>query len=445
MTRRRVLMVSPHFPPDTSAGAHRVRLLAPYLADYGWEPTVVTVDPAAYEGRLDPDLARLVPGHVRVIRAEAWSAGWTRAFGIGDLGLRSFTGLRRAIDELLAHEQFDALFITTYPTYPALLGGALKREHGLPFILDYQDPWVGAWGLDVGPGGSPDLKSRISRAIAQRLEPLAVRAADALTAVSARTYEDVLRRIPDARPRICAAIPLGVDANDLAALQQLPRANRLFSREDGRLHVSYVGTLLPKGRSIARAVCLAVAYLRDSRPDVYERLQLHFIGTSNQRDPREPARVLPMAAEAGVADHVDEIAPRVDYLDALNAQVQAHAVLLMGSSEPHYTPSKVFPALLTGRPIVGIYHHASPVIEVLRREPNARVIAVDDATPLDTYVPAIADALAWAVQAPGGEPRLRHDGSLEAWSASTLAGELAKVFDVATAPAGAVYPAEGPV
>ena len=53
----RVLMVSPHFPPDTSAGAHRVRLLAPYLAAYGWEPTVMTVDPAAYDGRLDPDLA----------------------------------------------------------------------------------------------------------------------------------------------------------------------------------------------------------------------------------------------------------------------------------------------------------------------------------------------------------------------------------------------------
>ena len=41
---RRVLMVSPHFPPDSSAATHRVRLLAPHLAGYGWEPTVVTVD-----------------------------------------------------------------------------------------------------------------------------------------------------------------------------------------------------------------------------------------------------------------------------------------------------------------------------------------------------------------------------------------------------------------
>ena len=31
-------MVTPHFPPDTMAATHRVRLLAPYLEQFGWEP-----------------------------------------------------------------------------------------------------------------------------------------------------------------------------------------------------------------------------------------------------------------------------------------------------------------------------------------------------------------------------------------------------------------------
>jgi len=43
---RRVLMVSPHFPPDSSAASHRVRLLAPHLERVGWEPTIVTIDPS---------------------------------------------------------------------------------------------------------------------------------------------------------------------------------------------------------------------------------------------------------------------------------------------------------------------------------------------------------------------------------------------------------------
>ena len=42
---RRLLMISPHFPPDSSAGTHRVRLLAPYLEAFGWRPTVLTVAP----------------------------------------------------------------------------------------------------------------------------------------------------------------------------------------------------------------------------------------------------------------------------------------------------------------------------------------------------------------------------------------------------------------
>src|SRR5262245_58633605 len=168
-------MVSPHFPPDTTAATHRVRLLAPHLPRYGWAPTVVTVDPRDYEGRLDPDLVALVPGWLPVVRARAWAPARTRRFGIGDLGLRALAGLHAACRDLLRSQRFDALFVTISPTYPALLGLVLKRRFGVPFVLDYQDPWVGAWGSTVGgaPDGRPDLKSRLSRLLGLTLEPLA--------------------------------------------------------------------------------------------------------------------------------------------------------------------------------------------------------------------------------------------------------------------------------
>src|SRR5436305_5228390 len=149
---RRVLFVSPHFPPDSSAGTHRVRLLAPHMAGHGWDPTVLTVDPRDYEGRLDDSLAASVPESLRVIRVRAWRSTITRPFGIGDLGIRAYQGLKRAAMSLLARERFDAVFITIYPTYPALLGPSLKRDFGVAFVLDYQDPWVGEWGRSVGPG-----------------------------------------------------------------------------------------------------------------------------------------------------------------------------------------------------------------------------------------------------------------------------------------------------
>ena len=147
---RRVLMVSPHFPPDTSAGTHRVRLFAPYLPEFGGSPRSSRLIPPLYEGRLDPDLRRARPGqrscrpHPGVeCRGDApdWPSG-TSVCG-------AFAGLRRTCETRWPRERFDVVFITITPTYPAMLGPMLKRRHGASFVLDYQDPWVSRWGLDV--------------------------------------------------------------------------------------------------------------------------------------------------------------------------------------------------------------------------------------------------------------------------------------------------------
>jgi hypothetical protein len=407
-------------------------LLAPHLREFGWEPTVICVDPCAYEGRLDPDLAGLVPDSVRVLRVPAWRPGLTRPFGFGDLGLRALTAIRRACDSLLARERHDALFITIYPTYPALLGPGLKRRFRVPFVLDYQDPWVSAWGHDVGPGpnGGPDWKSRVTRALSQRLEPRVVRAADALTAVSARTYEDVLDRVPDAQPRACAAIPLGFDVRDLEALARAPRPNPCFDERDGLVHVCYVGTVLPKGLDVLDAVLRGLATLRTLSPSHYGRLRLHFIGTSNQRTATAELRVLPLARALGVDAVVTERAPRLDYLDALNVQTRAQAVLLMGSTEPHYTPSKVFPALLARRPIVAVYHSASSVVDVLTKPGvDAQVITFDAQRPPETRIAEIARALDALASGRSTEDAATSRDALAPWAARTLAGQLAGVFD----------------
>jgi hypothetical protein len=433
---RRLLMVSPHFPPDTTAGTHRVRLLAPHLAARGWEPTVVTVDPRDYEGRLDPELAELVPRSLRVVRARAWSAGWTRRFGIGDLGLRAFAGLLGTCTGLLRREPFDALFVTIYPTYPALLGPILKSRFGVPFVLDYQDPWVGAWGLAVGggAGGSPDLKSRGSRVLGLALEPRALRAADAITAVSQGTYEQVRSRHPWVGNRPFAEIPLGVEPADFDALKGRLRPNPHFDPKDGQVHVCYVGTLLPLGFETLRAVLGAAALLRDREPALYGRLRLHFIGTSNQTAPDGQCRVRPVAEELGVAGVVSEIPPRLDYLDALTVQVQATAILLLGSSERHYTASKVYPALLAERPILAVYHEASTVVDVLQRAarpPTARLVTYGDVDRAASRVEDIYEALAALVRNPVFDPAAMNLDALQEYSAKSLAGRLASVLDQA--------------
>jgi len=376
-------MISPHFPPDTSAATHRVRMLAPHLPEYGWEPTIVSVDPRDYESRLEQGLLELVPKNLRIIRCRAWPAQWTRRVGIGDLGLRAWQGLYAACSQLLQKERFDVVFITIYPSYPALLGPLFKYRFAVPFVLDYQDPWVSAWGESVGggPNGSPDWKSRVTRWMAQRLEPRTVKAVDAITAVSQATYEAVRLRNPDLKDTLCEEIPLGGESADFDYIRKHPRTNPHFDSDDGNFHLCCVGTLLPLGFETLRAVLRAVVMLRQQQPDFYARLRLHFFGTSNQTNSGVPQRVVPVAREFGIEDRVTEIAPRIDYLEALTVLTQATAILMMGSTEPHYTASKLYPGLLAQRPILAVFHESSSVVDILRRAarpPAVRIVTYND-------------------------------------------------------------------
>ena len=429
---RRVLMVSPHFPPDSSAASHRVRLLAPHLPESGWEPTVVTLDRSAYEGRLDPDLEALVPSSLRVVRASAWSARVTRHVGLGDLGLRALTGLRRTCRELLGRERFDAVFITVYPVYPALLGARLKKTFGIPFVLDYQDPWVGAWGQSVGggPDGAPDWKSRASRRLGTWLEPKAVAAADAIVAVSQGTLDGIVERIPAAGRLPQSVIPLGFEPDDFSRLRERPERAALFDRTDGLVHVCYVGTLLPTGGGTVRLLLRALDRARRDDPAA-SRLRLHFVGTSNQSD-STVLRVMPIARDCGVSDVVSEVPGRLDYLDALSVLTHASAILLLGSSERHYTASKLYPALLAQRPILALFHEASSVVSILRAagsEPSVRVVTYGDGEPDEARVADAAchlRALALAPVYDTGDVSLQRVAHV---SARQLARQLAALFD----------------
>jgi hypothetical protein len=354
--------------------------------------------------------------------------------GIGDLGLRAMSGLFKEASRLLSGERHHALFITIFPAYPALLGPLLKARFRIPFVLDIQDPWVSAWGKDVGGGrnGSVDIKSRLTRLAALKLEPLATRPADAITAVSTGTYEMIRNRMPELRRTHCKAIPIGGDPADFSYLRARPRANNYFDRSDGAFHMCYVGTLLPHGFETLRAVLKALTLLRKSAPEAYSRLRLHFFGTSNQTVGDAQPRVLSLAQALDVEDRVTEYPLRIDYLDALTVQMQASAILLMGSTEPHYTASKLYPAFLSGRPILAVYHRQSSVAEIMSRvtsPPDAHLITYSDSDPAEDHSSDIARALASILSRGSVESIEWQSAELEKFSARSLAGELAGVLD----------------
>ena len=141
--------------------------------------------------------------------------------------------------------------------------------------------------------------------------------------------------------------------------------------------------------------------------------------------------MLPIAAEYGLGGVVTEHAPRLDYFDALGVLRDSSAVLLLGSHERHYTPSKVFPALVAERPILAVMHAASNASDLLRRigrPPTVRLVTYDD-----TGVAARVKDIGVELAALAAEPRYAasaiNPDVLEPTSACALAGRLADVLN----------------
>lgn len=137
---KRVIIVAPQFPPNNLAAVHRSRYFAMHLKEFGWTPTVLSIDPACYEGTLDRELEALLPGDLEVIRTKALPVRPLRL--IGDLGLRSLWWHYRAICTLARRETIDMIYIPVPPNYSAVLGPLIHRKFGIPYAIDYIDPWI---------------------------------------------------------------------------------------------------------------------------------------------------------------------------------------------------------------------------------------------------------------------------------------------------------------
>ena len=69
---KKILIISPHFPPSNLAAVHRSRLFAMHLPAFGWQPIILTVHEKFYEEELDWDLNKLLPENLRIEKVNAF-------------------------------------------------------------------------------------------------------------------------------------------------------------------------------------------------------------------------------------------------------------------------------------------------------------------------------------------------------------------------------------
>lgn len=428
---KKVLIVSPHFPPVNAPDMQRVRLALPHLRALGWEPVVLAVGPDYVEGAvIDPLLEATYPADVRVIRVAGVKPGKTRWAGIGNLWWRCGRALAAAGEALLAVEKFDLVFFST-TQFPAFaLGPKWRKWFGVPFVVDYQDPWVTDYYSRTKtrpPGGW--LKFTLAQWGAKRDEPRVLRAAAGAVAVSDSYPEMLARLYPWYDARRMRVLPFGASAVDLEVATRHRPATPLVDFDDGYFHQVYTGRSGPDMAESLAMFFRGFARFRATHPETAKLMRFHFIGTGYAPPPLGEEAVMPVARAEGVAEHVTEHCYRVPYFDTLHYLTRAHALIAVGSNDATYSASKIYGYVLSRKPLLLIFHERSLVLKFAREVKAGLALSFAGAQDIDR----VAGDVERQWFADGGNTRVAawSEEAFRAYSAEAMTAGLVEVFESA--------------
>ncbi|WP_193210598.1 glycosyltransferase [Luteolibacter marinus] len=151
---KKILFIAYHFPPAGGGGVQRSLKFVKYLPEFGYLPTVLTIE-APDDRRWTPkDQAMLdeVPESVRIHRVSIPDevhvpSKIERAFR-ELFGLRSRFGKiwkDRVVEEgtkMAGAERFDFIFVSMSPFDGADAAAEISRRTGIPWVADLRDPWA---------------------------------------------------------------------------------------------------------------------------------------------------------------------------------------------------------------------------------------------------------------------------------------------------------------
>ncbi len=373
---KKILIISPHFPPSNLAAVHRSRLFAQHLPEFGWEPIVLTVHEKFYEETLDHNLEKLLPSDIRIVKVNAFKTSKPRL--IGDIGLRGFFQLYKKAKKIIIKEKIDFLYIPIPSFYVALLGRWLNQTTGIKYGIDYIDPWVHHFP------GSDKIFSRhwFSTKIAKFLEPIAVKKASLITGVAEGYYKGVIERnLPLLNQCIFGSMPYGGEKMDHEKIKEINIEPYLFCKDAGKIKLLYAGAMLPKAYSILEIIFKQISL----NTPLFKNIEFHFVGTGKTTDDAQGFNIKPLAQKYNLwQSHVFEYPKRIPYLDVLVHLNVADGIFILGSTEPHYTPSKVYQGILSGKSLFAVLHKDSTAVSVIEKSNAGVVVSFNGENDLET-------------------------------------------------------------
>jgi len=276
------------------------------------------------------------------------------------------------LNEMAGRKAVDLLHITMPSNYQALLGRFLWERHRIPYILDYTDPWV----PESDQGAQFPSKAWASYKLADILEPVAAAHASGLAGITEKYFAGVLRRNPQLHDVPRAAFQMGCSKFDHEKARQLRIPVRRLEKSSPLQQIVYAGALLPKAIEPMRCFLRALATINSSGLKDHP-IRFICLGTGSSRDDPSSHQILPIARSVGAEEWVREYPERHPYLEVLATLAAADGGVILGSTEPHYSPSKLFEALLAGRPVLAVLHRQSEAAAILKNSGGGIALTFD--------------------------------------------------------------------
>jgi len=383
---KRVLIMSPYFPPSNAADMQRVRMSLAYFRDFNWHAEVVAVDERYSDMQKDKLLLQSIPTDIKIHHIKALDKAWTSKLGLGSLALRSMWYYKKAVDKLLKSTKFDLIYFSTTQFPVCILGARWKKKFGVPYVIDMQDPWHSEYYQNKPKDQRPP-KYWFSYRLNKYMEPRAMKHVDGLISVSNAYIYNLKLRYPHLVNIPTALITFGYLERDFAIASA---NNHKFEQLLDPLYknIVYIGR---GGADMHQAIKPLFAVLKE-QSQLFENLRFYFIGTSYAPAGTGKATIQPLARQYGVEDQVIEITDRLSYYHTLATLQKADALFIPGSDDPAYTASKIYPYILSDKPLLAIFNPDSPAIATLQEFGIERVYGYDNVpgTDLIDFLSAIA-------------------------------------------------------
>ena len=418
---KRVLMIAFHYPPcSSSSGLQRTLSFSRQLPALGWWPVVLTAHPRAYEQLRDDQLGD-IPSQVVVKRAFALDAARHlaldgRYFNWMALPDRWVSWLVGAVPAglRLIRKHTPQVIWSTYPIATAhLIGLALHRLTGIPWVADFRDPMV---EVDPVTGQQWPTDPQIRRARLQVEELTMKHCAGAVFVApgALRIYAERYSNLPRER---FALIANGYEEGSFAEAERLLAERGSPGR---RITLLHSGVLYPTPDRHPKAFFEALARLRIESKISSANLQVILRASSYEDGYRK------LVQEMGLEDIV-ALAPAIPYREALAEMLRADGLLLFqGHDSNPAIPAKLYEYFRARRPVFAMVDAEGDTAGALREAKIGKIVPLDCreeiARGLEEFLERIRQGTA---PVPSDEAIRRH-------SRESKAAELADALDAVT-------------